>query len=295
MIESASAPFPAGPNVSAYVPNPDVDHSLVYLAAKLTEGPGWVGISGPPGVGKTLMLRLLLRRLGERFTSVYVPSAQLPPDEIGRWVAEQLGAPPDRTFQALARERAAGGRPLLLGIDEAQLAGDGLAAWLEGLCAGETAMRALVAWSEADGLRKPDLSRRCATRVFVEPLDVTQVPAYVSAQLVRAQAPEDLHRLLSGRTLDRIALASGGNQRSIQRLADAELAAWHWRQRAGQPLVVRSAAPAARRATASAPRAAGLAADPPSAPSFLPRGALVLALAAAAILATVAALHRLAG
>ena len=258
MSDSFVAPFPAGPDVSAYVPSHEVDRDLGYLAAKLVEAPGAVGICGPPGVGKTLVLRLLLRRLARSFTGVYVPCAFLSAEELGRWVASQLGLPEASPLPDLAASSAQGGRPLLLAIDEAQLASDALLDHLGGLARGSGPSRVVFAWSEAEGERPRAPARYCTTRVFLDPLDVKQVPAFVSAQLARAQAPAEVHRVLSGSTLNRIALASGGNPRAIQRLADAELIAWAWRAHRTAPETERRGA----RATRSAPRSADAVAEP---------------------------------
>jgi type II secretory pathway predicted ATPase ExeA len=283
-------PFPAGPDVSAYVPNAEVEQSLGYLAAKLTEAPGWVGVCGPPGVGKSLALRLLLRRLADRFTPVYVPTAALAPDELQRWILDQADAASREDAAALARRVAAAGRPLLLAIDEAQLASDALVASLEALCAGPAAARGVLAWTELEGERPHGPLARCATRVFLDPLDLAQVPSYVAAQLARASAEGAQRDALSGRTLERIALASGGNPRLIQRLADAELAAQAWRARKSAPAQAETAGapppPPARQAT-NAPRAAPLPAAAPSAKA--PRRTLLRVLAAGAALAALVA------
>jgi hypothetical protein len=113
---------------------------------------------------------------------------------------------------------------------------------------------------------------RCPTRVFVEPLTLAEVPAYVEAHLARVGATPEQRAALGGRTLERIALASRGIPREIQRLADAELVTYAWRHRDRSPRA------------ASAPRGGSEAAARSAAP---PRAAnrawlaLLLALAAA--------------
>ena len=253
----ASDPFSAGPDVSAYVPRPEFEQNCLYLASKLQAGPTWVGNAGPAGVGKTLLLRLLLRRLAAQFTPVYVPSGELPPAQVLRWVAAQVAAPGESDV-AVARRLAREGRPLLLAIDEAQLGSAELVAWIEHLCSSASAARAVLAWTELEGGGMPGALARCPTRVFVEPLQLAEVAGYVEAQLARAGAAPEQRAVLAGPTLGRIALASDGNPRIIQRLADAELAAHAWRTRVP---TVRQRAACVERATASAPRgASGIAA-----------------------------------
>jgi hypothetical protein len=245
-------PFRAGPDVDAYVRHPDREQSCEYLSAKLVEAPVWVGISGPSGVGKTLLARVLLRRLAKQFTIVHVPASDLAPAETERWMLAQLGVG-DRTLAALATRLARAGRPLLAAIDEAQRASPELIAWLGTWCTPEVGGRAVLVWSEGDGARAPAALSRCVARVFVEPLALGEVPAYVEALLERAGASAEQRAVLAGHTLERLALASRGNHREIQRLADAELAAHAWRART-QPLRIREPAPSEARATASAPR-----------------------------------------
>jgi len=279
-MSAAATPFPAGPDISAYIPSAEVEQNLAYLAAKLEEAPCWAGVCGPPGVGKTLLLRLLMRRLVGRFTAVYVPSAHFTPRELELWVSAQ-------TPTAGAR------RPLLIALDEAQLASNELIERIETLCRPPALVRAVLAWNEAErSSALPAALSRCVTRVFIEPLELAQVPAYVEAQLARAGASPEQRAALSGSTLERIALASGGNQRAIQRLADAELAAHAWRTRHETPLRVHPPAPETPRATGSAPRSAMRAASP-AAPARAKRIALGAVAAGLALIAALLLLSRI--
>jgi type II secretory pathway predicted ATPase ExeA len=216
-------PFPAGPDLSAYVPNADVEQCIAYLSAKLSSEPGWVGVCGAPGVGKTLLLRLLLRRLSSRFTPLYVPAAHFTPAELERWIESEAGARSGENATGLATRLAESERPLLLAIDEAQHASHALVGRVEELCVGPARLRAALAWSHIEGEAPPPALKHCPTRVFVETLELAHVPAYVEAQLERVGASDEARALLGGGALDRLALASAGNPRAIQRLADEAL------------------------------------------------------------------------
>ncbi len=215
--------------MTAYVPNPDLDHALVYLEAKLLDSPTWVGVCGPVGVGKTLFLRLLMRRLGDRFTGIHIPRGFPEPAALERWILSQLG---DRTepFEAVARSLAERGQPLLLMIDEAATATADTLAWLERTSATLQA-RAVLAWAQTPGEATPAVLAACPARVFLEPLELASIHDYVASHLDRSQADESIREVFDARRLDAIALASAGNPRAIQRLADAELITFSVRRR----------------------------------------------------------------
>jgi len=276
-------PFPAGARVDAYVARPEIDQAAAYLAARLVEAPLWVGVCGPPGVGKTLLLRLLLRRLAAAFTPLYVPSAALEASDLERWIRAGLAAGESESCDALAQRLAGEGRPLLLAIDEGQLASPELVARWEALCTPACSARAAVAWTQIEGEPTPAPLARCPTRTFLDPFGLGEVAGYVESQLARAGAGSSERAVLSGQTLERIALASGGNPRAIQRLADAELAAHAWRTRAerAHDAEARAGAPSAPRPR-SAPAAPTPGAAAISAPSR--RRPLWIALTVAAAL-----------
>lgn len=222
-------PFPAATGVASYVPRADFQQALAYLSAKLTETPSWVGICGPPGVGKTLFLRLLLDRC-PGLEPVYVPSALFTPSELERWIAAA-----SRAGRAGASRLRNPERPLLLAIDDGDLASPELVEWVTRLCGPSSPARAAIAWSETGASRTPAALVGCATRVFLEPLELSAIGPYVEALLDRAEATPEQRSLFQGDALQRIALASAGNPRAIHRLANAALVAHAWRRRADSP------------------------------------------------------------
>lgn len=235
-------PFPAAAAVGSYVPRADFDDALAYLAAKLTDTPSFVGICGAPGVGKTLMLRLLMLRCPQ-FEPVYVPTARLEPPEIERWIAAARSAYRKPDLASLRRRLAREERPLLVVVDDCDAASAELLDWLDRLCSPAFQARGAIAWSDTHTSRAANSKAlaRCSTRAFLEPLELAAIEPYVEALLEQAGATPDQRSLFSREVMKRIALASGGNPRAIHRLANAVLVAHAWRRaraigEAGPPL-----------------------------------------------------------
>ena len=61
------------------------------LLLALTQGEGFVKISGEVGTGKTLLCRRLLQTLGDEWVSAYLPNPSLGPDMLLQALAEELG------------------------------------------------------------------------------------------------------------------------------------------------------------------------------------------------------------
>jgi type II secretory pathway predicted ATPase ExeA len=229
--EASPDPFPAAAAVGTYVPRADFEQALAYLAAKLSETPSFVGICGAPGVGKTLMLRLLMLRCPQ-FEPIYVPTARLEPPEIERWIAAWRSAHRKSTVASFRRRLTREERPLLVVVDDCDVASAELLDWLDRLCSPSSQARGAIAWSDAHASRAANAKAlaRCSTRAFLEPLELAAIEPYVEALLAQAGATPEQRSLFSGDVMKRIALASGGNPRAIHRLANAELVAQAWRR-----------------------------------------------------------------
>jgi len=85
-------PFGETADPDLYVPRPASDAALeALLAAARGPGQGPAVLVGPPGLGKTLLLRRAGRRLGAAWKSVYLPYAALELEEFARLALGLLG------------------------------------------------------------------------------------------------------------------------------------------------------------------------------------------------------------
>ena len=93
LSEAFQHPDPFGPtaNPAAYVPCEATEAALFELVQTVRSERRAAAISGPPGLGKTLLLHLLADCLSPRLRFVYIPYAALPPQELCIWALDLLG------------------------------------------------------------------------------------------------------------------------------------------------------------------------------------------------------------
>lgn len=122
-------PFQLTPDPRFWYDTATHGKAMAYLGYGLSQGEGFVVITGDPGAGKTTLLGHLLGELdGERLNVVKIVSTHLRADDLLRLVAQGLGLKGDDVSKAsllLAIERglhdiARAGRRTLLVVDEAQ-------------------------------------------------------------------------------------------------------------------------------------------------------------------------------
>ena len=122
-------PFGITPDTSFFYPCRSTQEALNTLLIALSNGEGFIKITGEVGTGKTLLLRKFLRTLDEAWVSAYIPNPNLEPRTMLLAFADELGARVDaavdqhhllkaitRRLLDLARER----RRVVLCMDEAQ-------------------------------------------------------------------------------------------------------------------------------------------------------------------------------
>lgn len=122
-------PFGITPDTSFFYPCRSSQEALNTLLVAVTNGEGFIKISGEVGTGKTLLCRKFLATLGEGWVSAYIPNPSFEPRTLLLALAEELGTAVDpgvaqhhltravaRTLLDLARAR----KRVVLCIDEAQ-------------------------------------------------------------------------------------------------------------------------------------------------------------------------------
>jgi type II secretory pathway predicted ATPase ExeA len=219
-------PFASTADPAGYLPREATDRALERLEAAFRQGRRVQVLSGPAGIGKTLVMHVLAERLGEDFRSVYLPYASLGWQDLCCWVLGLLREPPgpfpDRELLASARRSALHGQPLLLLVDEASSIPPETARSLAELVReAEGALRLLLVPADEarTGRVLAALARESVELRLSAPLTLEETELYLRTRLLRAQAsPEEAARF-DADTVARIYRAAGGNPRRVQQLA----------------------------------------------------------------------------
>lgn len=220
---STGDPFAPTADPARYVPRPATERALDELTGALERGDRIVALQGPPGMGKTLLLRVLERRLSSRHTTVSIPYAALAPDELCRFVLGLLGRQESARrgtrddLVEIARVVAAAGRPLLLLVDDASALPVESATLLASLVQ-SVAMRVVAAGLDRiDAGASPArdwVAELAATRVRLDaPMSREETAAHLRALLDRADS--DARRRLDANVAARLFAASGGVVREL--------------------------------------------------------------------------------
>jgi MSHA biogenesis protein MshM len=123
------APFGITPDTAFFYACRSTQEALNTLLVAVTNGEGFIKITGEVGTGKTLACRKFLATLGPGWVTAYIPNPMLEPRTLLLALAEELGAPLDgagaqhgllkaitRSLLELARRR----KRVVLCMDEAQ-------------------------------------------------------------------------------------------------------------------------------------------------------------------------------
>ena len=208
-----------------YVPLATFERLLAELVAKVRDGCSPILLTGPSGVGKTLLLRVLGERERLRgYRVVYSPFLNLPPEDCARWLLHLLGIAAPRGARAEAELledlRAPGGRPTVLLVDEIQAAPEASVRKLAQLAqAGRPQLAVVAAGSPGRPLhRQLSVLRPELTLRFPESLPDAELGALCGAILARPELSAEHREALSPLRDEIVSAASG-----LPRLLKAEL------------------------------------------------------------------------
>lgn len=228
-------PFRLTPDTAFYFPGSSHQQALNMLRLALTDGEGFIKLTGEVGLGKTLLCRTLLAQLDPVFFSCWIPNPDQSPASMRANLGRELGLPlpanvgQDRALRLITErllELAGQGRQPVLLLDEAQALPTATLEAVRLLTNIETEQRKLL---QVVLLGQPELDRRLAQANLrqlrqrisfshhLQPLDAGAVAAYVQHRL--RVAGHTSGELFTPAALRQLARASGGVPRLVNILA----------------------------------------------------------------------------
>jgi type II secretory pathway predicted ATPase ExeA len=218
-------PFGPSANPGAYVACEASERARAILERSLDEG-RVAAVMGPPGHGKTLLLRLIGGREQDRARVAYVPFSTLEPDELFALVLNEIGVsrpePPREALVAVTRELAPRGGVVIL-VDDANAMPEACASALAELYheLGGALRVALAAVQGAAAQR--------VFRAFGSAIDVVllaggmsgrEARRYVETRLAYGGARPELVAAFDDATVDALHRASQGVPRRLNQAAE---------------------------------------------------------------------------
>lgn len=127
------APFRLTPDPQYFFPSHSHQEALQTLLYSVRAGEGFIQITGDPGTGKTLLLRTMLKELGEDVRTALILNPNLPPQDLLRVILDDFAITNDnpdvfnrpkdqliRLFRDFLLQKAEEGAKAVIIVDEAQ-------------------------------------------------------------------------------------------------------------------------------------------------------------------------------
>lgn len=232
-------PFSLTPNTNFYCDLPTHQEALNVLLLGLQQGEGFIKIIGEVGTGKTLLCRLLLNTLDERFVTAYIPNPDQSGYSLRASLAHELGLHVEKDLpqhllldmitQRLLELHKAGKQTVLI-VDESQaLPDDCLEAvrLLTNLETEEKKLLQVVLFGQPEldvklnqhGLRQ--LKQRITFSYHLKSLDKSELDLYLCHRLAKAGYTYGM--IFSSGAKKRLFRASGGLPRLLNVLCHKAL------------------------------------------------------------------------
>ncbi|MBW2577602.1 MAG: AAA family ATPase [Deltaproteobacteria bacterium] len=219
-------PFAITPDPNVYVPRTATETARKDLLRSASNPRKTTALIGPPGLGKTLLLHLLVEEAPEDLQTVYLPYAALPPEELCGWALGLLGLPENGdsigALQAHSRDLSERGSSLLLLIDDAGAMPVATARWAGELVQNSSGrVRLVIAASDnATGNRTIAAIGTNFDIVHLDdPMTESETSKYIDGRLALARVPDSIRARFDDQTIRLLHRISAGIPRRLHSAA----------------------------------------------------------------------------
>ena len=233
-------PFENSHDSAFYYPGESHQSASLKIRYVIENRRGAALLSGPPGVGKSMLIRSLFQVLPESVAPrIHIVFPKLPGDQLLAYIADELlgRTPSDRVptaqqsvhaIQNALQQNAEEGRHAVLAIDEAQFVQDpdtwDFLRLLLNFEAGASNLLTLLLVGQGTMMceieRAPSLEERLAVKCVMRAFTEEETASYIGH---RIQVAGGEHSLFSHDAMDAIHRLSGGIPRRINRLCELAL------------------------------------------------------------------------
>ncbi len=232
-------PFTLTPNVDYFFPTQEHANIIASVEFALRRDSGIIKVVGDVGTGKTLLCRLLVRKLVDTDSVAYINAPRADARSIVLAICEEFGLKVDEnaetaytTLNRFLVEEHAKGRMVVIVVDEAQHLGrEGLEAirLVSNLETETSKLLQIVLFGQTELdelLRDPalrQLNQRVVFPLTTKPLTEAETKNYVTHRIRVSRRSGIVYDVFSPRALDTIAARCGGIPRVINIVADKAL------------------------------------------------------------------------
>ncbi len=231
-----------------YYPSEPQQSAMLKLRYVIENQRGAAVLSGPAGVGKSMLIRSLFSALGDSIAPrTHIVFPRMPGDQLLSYIADEItGTPPTaqaptaqqsvHAIQNALQENSEAGQHAVVAIDEAQMLLDAESLELMRLLlnfeteAGAGMTLLLIGQGEMLPAieRVPSLEERLAVKCILRAFTLEESASYIGH---RMQAAGGSHSVFSNQAMDSIHHLSAGVPRRINRLCELALLVGYAEQR----------------------------------------------------------------